>query len=240
MKAGDALESPAGLSGLTVKVLGPPEDEEFLSQMDPPEGQRYLRLNNGQPVIANALKPFLDSWGASPNDAPSNWPTLLPEDLRKIQDRATTPLDGLAFALDQVVNNTSLVTLITYLGQHLLLPGDAQYGNWRYWLEKDGSADILSTVTFYKVSHHGSMNATPKDALERMSDGKFAAMVSTQNTPWPSIPRQPLLDALDRKTGHKVVRSDSIAVAGAPKGPQMSALPAGFSQGEFWYDYVIS
>jgi hypothetical protein len=35
------------------------------------------------------------------------------------------------------------------------------------------------------------------------------------------------------------VRSDSIPVKGAPKGPASTKLPKGFSQGEFWFDYEV-
>ena len=43
-------------------------------------------------------------------------------------------------------------------------------------------------------------------------------------------------------TRNRVVRSDSLALADAPKapkGPELSELPKGFVQGEFWYDYLI-
>ena len=127
-------------------------------------------------------------------------------------------------------------------GRRSLFPEAAQYGNWAAWLEQDGSADILSRIGFLKVAHHGSVNATPKDALEKMSTGKFAAMVSTQRHPWPSIPRGPLMDRLTEQTKKKIVRSDSLSIKNlpnAPKGPAVSKLPAGFVKGDFWYDHFI-
>lgn len=51
------------------------------------------------------------------------------------------------------------------------------------------------------------------------------------------------MDALERRTQHEVVRSDSLAVAGAPrapKGPPMGKLPSGFASGPLFYEYVIS
>jgi len=124
----------------------------------------------------------------------------------------------------------------------LFLPGDAQWGNWKWWLEKDNAADILASVSFLKVAHHGSHNATPKDALERMTKGNFAAMVSTQNVPWDSIPRMPLMKRLAEQTKNRVVRSDSLKLKDrprAPKGPAINKLPQGFREGDFWYDYFI-
>ena len=126
----------------------------------------------------------------------------------------------------------------------MLFPGDAQYGDWAYWYKKTG-ADLLSNICFYKVAHHGSMNATPKGALEEMPQGKFAAMASTQSTPWPSIPEPPLIAAITGRTSGAFVRSDSIPVPGAIAGPKLGALPAGFvegqeSKGEYWMDYSIA
>jgi hypothetical protein len=238
LKAGDTVTAPAALSGLSVQILGPPEDQQFLAKMDPPAGQRYLHLDAGEPVPANAVAPFT-AWQISPGAMPSDWPCLSADDVAKLQGRANAPLDGLAFALDQVLNNTSLVTLFVYQGQHLLFAGDAQYGNWKFWLDQQNSSAILSQVTFYKVAHHGSMNATPKGALEKMRAGSFAAMMSTQTTPWPSIPRLPLVNELEQKTAHKILRSDSIPVAGTPPGPSVAALPPGFRQGEYWYEYSM-
>ena len=88
------------------------------------------------------------------------------------------------------------------------------------------------------MSHHGSVNATPKKALEEMTTGKFAAMLSTQNKPWPSIPEAKLMEALDRKANRRVVRSDSLPVAGAPS-VGMARIPQGFTKGDLWYDYLI-
>jgi hypothetical protein len=126
----------------------------------------------------------------------------------------------------------------------MLFPGDAQYGDWSYWYKKTG-AEVLSDICFYKVSHHGSMNATPKGALEEMPQGKFAAMASTQSKPFPSIPQANLITAIGERTAGAFVRSDSIPVAGAIAGPELGALPANFiagqeSQGEYWFDYTIA
>ena len=145
------------------------------------------------------------------------------------------PMSALALALDKVLNNTSLVVLFHYGEEALLFPGDAQWGNWQSWIEKDGT-DILSNVTFYKVAHHGSVNATPKSALEAMKQKKFAAMASTQSKPWPSIPAPKLVTALNTQTGDQYVQSDSIKVANAPY-KAIPKVPSKFKKGDLWYDY---
>ena len=242
-KAGDALKTLEEVPGLSVRFLGPPTDEKFLAKMDPPAGHSYLRLDGNRIEVMNQLRPFAEKWEIKPNRPEMKSLRLSSTQEGRIQnDVADDSLNGLAFALDKAINNTSLVTLFTFRGQTLLFPGDAQYGNWAAWLAQDGSADILSSVNFLKVAHHGSVNATPTDALEKMATGKFAAMVSTQSTPWPSIPRLPLIDRLKEQTKNKVIRSDSLALANfpkAPKGPAISKMPKGFQKGDFWYDYLI-
>src|SRR2546423_4007546 len=242
LAAGDALKNTAGILGLSASILGPPRDPNFLAAMDPPANQRYLRLEGGRPTPLNELKPFASKWAVKRDQLPPQ-NRLSEDDEKEFQDELASPsLDSLAFALDQAKNNTSLVALLTYRGQQMLFPGDAQWGNWKFWLEQPDADAILSGVTFFKVGHHGSHNATPKSALERMTKGKFAAMVSTQNVPWDSIPRMPLMDRLLEQTNSRTVRSDSLPVEmtpPAPKGPELGDPPKGFVQGEFWYDYLI-
>lgn len=246
LEAGDSLSNPADIPGLSVRVLGPPRDQKFLAKMDPPEDQRYLRLGaGGQTEMANELRPFTQRWLAARDDEQLAHLALSSAEEKKLkQDLTDASLDGLAFALDQAKNNTSLVTLFVFRGQYLLFPGDAQYGNWKFWLDQSEAEDILPRINFLKVAHHGSHNATPKDALERMSEGGFAAMISTQNAPWESIPRIPLVERLSQKTAQRIVRSDWIKVKGAPvlkntPPPVPTTLPKGFVKGDFWFDYLI-
>jgi hypothetical protein len=243
LEAGASLKNPANIAGLSVRVLGPPRDQKFLSKMDPPAGQRYLRATGGHVETVNDLKPFPERWRLESSESALAHLRLSREDRKNLKDELVeASLNGLAFALDQAKNNTSLATLLTFRGQHLLFPGDAQYGNWKFWLDQDDAEALLSSITFFKVAHHGSHNATPKDALERMKTGNFAAMVSTQSVPWESIPRIPLMDRLGEQTKNRVVRSDSLPLKDrpkAPKGPVLKTLPSGFQQGDFWYDYLI-
>lgn len=238
LEAGNTLTDAAGIKGLNVQVLGPPRDEKFLARMDPPKGDRFLKLDsNGKPVEDDAISPFVKKW-----EVPTTFTRLVvlqEEDKKALKDMIDNAT-GLAFALDQAINNTSVVMLLSYRGQNLLFPGDAQYGNWESWMTKPDAESIFQSIDFFKIAHHGSHNATPKSALEKMRDG-FAAMISTQNRPWPSIPFNKMLKRLDEKASG-VVRSDSIVVVNgkknAPKGPALNLTP-GFSLGPFWCDYVL-
>lgn len=248
LNASEFVKNAGGITGLSANILGPPRDEKFLAKMDPPAGQSYLRMDGNQSERLDAVQPFAGRWRLKPSDPRFADKRiahlkLSDEDLKVFRKELASPsLNSLAFALDQAKNNTSLVTLFSFRGQQLLFPGDAQWGNWKFWLDQDDADAILSGITFFKIGHHGSHNSTPRAALEKMSKGKFAAMVSTQSVPWESIPRMPLMDRLGELTKNRVVRSDSLPLAGmtgAPKGPALTEMPKGFVQGEFWYDYLV-
>jgi len=243
LKAEDSLADAAGIGGLAVKFLGPPQDEAYLAQMDPPANQHYIGLAKGAAGEATRIEPFAKSW----RTAATGDLALTKADEKRLEDATASTAEDLAFALDKARNNESVVALFSYQGQTLLFAGDAQYGNWRWWLEHDQPDQILPQLRFLKVAHHGSVNATPKDALEKMTDGNFAAMVSTQSTPWASIPLVPLMARIDQKTKQELVRSDwlHLSNANAPDPsagaapPQPANPPAGFTEGSLWFDYVL-
>ena len=246
LQAGDKPAPPPSLAGLSATVLGPSRDDEFLKKMNPPRSQRYMRLDRGARVLVNGLAPFEAKYRHDARagrklyrfPATSSRGDLSEKDLREL---AAESLDGLAFTLDSIANNTSLVLLFEYRGRRLLFPGDAQWGSWKFWLDRPDSAALLEQVDFLKVAHHGSHNATPRSALEGLRTGAFAAVVSTQSAPFPTIPQPALMKRLGTKTKRRLVRSDSLplaAVPDAPQGPRLKALPRGFSKGELWIDWT--
>ena len=243
LKAGDTVDQPGGMQGFSARILGPPEDQSLISKMDPPGGDHYLHMI-ADVVEGKAIQPF-NRWQLAPESLMSNWPQLDKKILSQLKNSTSFPAREIAFSLDKLLNNTSIVALFSWRGKHLLFPGDAQYGDWISWYKQSG-ADILSDISFYKVAHHGSWNATPKGAVALMPDRAFAAMMSTQSTPWPSIPRPGLETGLMARTGGKVARSDSIPVpVKASKGPSINKLakvfkPGNYAKGEFWIDYTIA
>lgn len=246
LTAGDVLRQPASIRGLVARVLGPPVSESFLAQMDPPAGQHYLRMDGNRVTEDGRVEPFAARWRVPARARELAALRLSKTEQERMREAASEPLDALAFTIDQARNNESVVALLSYGDENLLFAGDAEYGNWRWWIENmEASAELLEQVTFFKVAHHGSINATPPLALESMRDDGFAAMVSTQSKPWKSIPRVPLMQRLAEKTGGRVVRSDWIdlpdAVGPSPgtEPPRPARLPRGFSRHEFWMDYVV-
>lgn len=151
--------------------------------------------------------------------------------------------ESLAMQLDNAVNNTSLVLAFQFKedGKVLLFPGDAQVGNMLSWHqrswtvenEKVTAEDLLNQTVLYKVGHHGSHNATLKEKGLELMNGKdltalipvSKAMAAKQGKKLPNgkragwkMPFFPLLDALNQKTGHRVIQADDGAPTTKPDG----------------------
>ncbi len=234
-----------GIAGLSAEFLAPPRDAAFLSRMNPPADQHFLAAPG---VRADGVHPFPKlEISPDPNDVDykaivtEGQPVLSPETAKALQEIAEAPAERLALALDSVRNNTSLVILFRYQGRALLFPGDAQWGNWQSWIGTDQARQLLSEVDFLKVAHHGSENATPVDVVHALKAAGLAVMVPTQIDPFPTIPRKPLLQELEKHCeGSVAVRSDWIDVQNAPTGPAPKpTFPKGFEPGEVWIDYVF-
>jgi hypothetical protein len=118
-------------------------------------------------------------------------------------------------SLDGVLNNTSVILLFEIGESRLVFPGDAQLENWSYALHECDDAEAirerLADACFYKVGHHGSLNATPKSLWNgfehRDPDSgskRLATMVSTAADKHGSVergtevPRKVLIDELTK------------------------------------------
>jgi beta-lactamase superfamily II metal-dependent hydrolase len=236
-------------TGLSATILGPPKPgaEAFLKLNDLKRGVgQYLGMGGSAGSnVALKLMPFeshfVTTSDAYPSSAFREWVPRLAKgnwdwnarNTKGLESavRAAVPASLFAAAkkIDGALNNQSLVVLFTWKGKKLLFAGDAQAGNWEYWLHdteapvRDPSklrlssigAEILGNLDFYKVGHHGSTNATPISAVEAMGKG-FVSMCSTQEdsygnpTKGTEVPRVPLMDALAAKS--TLVRSDHIAI----------------------------
>jgi hypothetical protein len=84
------------------------------------------------------------------------------------RDRGEALLDFVRSA-DRVINNTSVILLLKIGQKRLLLAGDAQLESWQYALEQAEDATAtrreVAKTDLYKVGHHGSRNATPRELL---------------------------------------------------------------------------
>ena len=271
-QAGDEPNLPSALKGaLSAQILGPsPKDSEGEFAASDNKAEQYLAAVSAKGLPdTSRFSPFDREWPASAADYPPDafrpWrtPAEMQEALHAVQPDT---LAAAADLLDGTLNNQSLVVLFTCKGKKLLFVGDAQWGNWAYWLYGKGvkgkdpgisesARKILGSIDFYKVGHHGSTNATPIPAVGAMPQS-CAAMCSTE-TGFPSkkrtygsiakkteVPRIALMEALEKQTNSRLVRSDWIAVGSAPASPEargeLKALPVNFSQGKIYIDYVFA
>jgi hypothetical protein len=240
LKAGKSFNKVADVAGLSAEILGPPAEKTFLSRMNPPAGQHFL---TGPTDTSGAARPF-PGYELRAADADFQGlvvlkqPVAPEDDIKALKTAAENPASRLALFLDNVRNNTSLVIVFRYKGKALLFPGDAQWGNWQSWIGTDAARQLIAEVDFLKLSHHGSENATPVDVVNALRANGLAAMVSTQVEPFPTIPRIPLLEAVQQHCIDQIlVRSDWVAVADAPKAPKaVPPLPAAFKHGDVWID----
>lgn len=162
----------------------------------------------------------------------------------------------LALRAGDYTNNVSLVLAFDIPGSDrmLLFPGDAQVGNWLSWHTidqwrfRDGAAPIrppaandeqtlmenlLGRVSFYKVGHHGSHNATiAEKGLEAMTREDLVAFVPV-SVPvaqdlmgYCPMPFYPVLRALQKKTKGRVFLPNGQAVAPLPDGATHESLLA--------------
>ncbi|MCA9803862.1 MAG: hypothetical protein KC777_17950 [Cyanobacteria bacterium HKST-UBA02] len=202
------------IPGLIVHVLGPSRDPKVIKHLNPPVIQSYLKLvDEAGSWKDNPIVPFPDGWIIDEEDLATACDEFV------LDDRTKSYLEAfdsdyskiVAASLDKAINGTSLVLIFEFGGALLLFSGDAQWGTWNAALEDEEWRELLSRISFYKVGHHGSHNATPVSFVEEVlnTDGRQCfAMVSTMEMkPWPNIPRLPLLSALADKSV-SIARSD--------------------------------
>ena len=182
------LENPKLLPGVKVWVLGPPtlkeqnirkyakkSDEYWLSCKFWGLQQSAARLSgtsnmfSRQRHYSKRSQPFQTRWFTQQADAA----------LRTNVLRIVT-------ALDSFLNNTSLILLFEVNGKKFLFPGDAQLENWSWALNQPETKKLLRDVDVYKVGHHGSRNATPKQLWnifeKRKSNGRAAVLKTMLST----------------------------------------------------------
>lgn len=167
-----------------------------------------------------------------------------PDGWRRIDDGGLAGAAEFALQLDSDTNNTSLALAFELPdGRVLLFPADAQVGNWESWhADPDGkkrvweaggetvtAEDLLRRTVLYKVGHHGSHNATLRGrGLEMMTDDRLVALVPVdtyvahEKKHWTKMPFGPLMAALRKQTGGRVIVADQ-PVADLPEG----VFPAG-------------
>ena len=153
-----------------------------------------------------------------------------------------------ALQLDGAINNTSLVLAIELeeSGKVLLFPGDAQVGSWLSWHEYEWKVkrglktetvtaeDLLNNTVLYKVSHHGSHNATVKEkGLEMMTHSDLVAMIPEKEKSYNGILYEPLIKRLNELCKGRVIVSADVK---HPPENLVKKRPAGLTESE-WKEF---
>jgi hypothetical protein len=200
------------LPGVKIHVLGPSREREVIRDMDPPKGESFLRMRAS--IDATTSLPRAPFGTEFHHSAYAGGGTFLPTDRDEIKKAGSLTDLAVAVALDKAVNGTSLMLILEVGGTFLLFPGDAQWGTWNAAMEDPEWKQMMKNVAFYKIGHHGSHNATPKDFVDKMMPDGICAMASTLTRKvWPDIPRIPLMDQLVKKKVN-VARSDQPKTIG--------------------------
>ncbi len=212
VKAGDEVD--VGLPGVRVRVLGPPTLEQVpgLQHYASSSAEYWLGLTRDsriQPLVERAGDPAAtDRLVAAPDGFGA--PAWLLDRLRKA---STGQVLAIVDGFDEVLNNTSVVLLVTVGRRTLLLAGDAQVENWSWALDRALAPTkpdtelrrALAGVELYKVGHHGSRNATPKRLYDLWTQAPqprpLVSVMSTcgglyGKTPTTAVPQDKLVTAL--------------------------------------------
>ncbi len=208
LRHGDKTGLETLLPGVKVRVLGPPD----LTQTQNIRRQRSVDRDQFWHFVSRVAAPMPSA--SRPTRAKKARAIPIPANARWFRDRLEhlggQNLLEIVRQLDQQMNNTSLILLFEVKGKKLLFPGDAQMENWNYALteakDSKGTRALLASVDFYKVGHHGSLNATPRkllwEAFEKRKDRKLLTMISTMSgkhgkpAKKTEVPRTTLIKAL--------------------------------------------
>ncbi len=220
VKAGDPVDITTEMPGVKVQVLGPPtisdvptltryakESEEYWLAMAAADGLTELVAQGSPESRAKARKVLADPGGVGA----AEWL------LRQLHERRLAQGLEIVEALDDVLNNTRVILLVTIGSRRLLLPGDAQAENWSLTLDQvEGRkprkrdarlASELSKVDLYKVGHHGSLNATPKRLTRHWeataAPGQVVSLLTTRHGVFDksaegAVPKQELIEGLGK------------------------------------------
>jgi hypothetical protein len=219
VRADQTLETSDLMPGVGIRVLGPPtlENVPDLTRYASSSSDYWLQMTRDgligpvlKPAEADEVHVARETVAAPGGLGSAAW---LVDKMHRASNRQA--MDIVA-GFDEVLNNTSVILLVTVADRSLLLAGDAQVENWSWTLDnalgengKDAVPELrraLADVDVYKVGHHGSRNASPKRlvALWQQERGgrELCSVLSTKHgvfdqTVEGTVPKQDLIDALN-------------------------------------------
>ena len=208
------------LPGVKITVLGPPtlkQSADIQKERSKDVAEFWmLQANAGKRLVAGGQRVFPDAAVLSVTRPPPWARWFIP----RVRAMRANSLLSIVRIMDDAMNNTSVILLFEVNGKSFLFPGDAQIENWEFTLKQAALMKRLANVTFYKVGHHGSRNATPKSLwknfVNRGPEGtadRLRTVMSTMGGKYGKIgegtevPRQTLLRALRAETDFSSTQS---------------------------------
>ncbi|HEX5858051.1 MAG TPA: hypothetical protein VFY91_08080 [Microbacterium sp.] len=220
VRAGDVVDIAQIVPGVRLEALGPPTLEQVpgMRSYASSSAEYWLGLTGADSIRPQLMAPrredaLLEAKETVAQPGGLGRPSWL---LDRLHERGPRQVLDIVEGFDDVLNNTSLVLLLTVGRRTLLLTGDAQVENWSHPLDRAYGANghpkdrslrgRLANVDLYKVGHHGSRNATPRRLVDlwrqqRRSGHPLCSILSTRDGVYGStaegrVPKPDLVDAL--------------------------------------------
>jgi beta-lactamase superfamily II metal-dependent hydrolase len=284
---GEVIKDIKGAEGIKFYILGPPRDEDFkflkieeydeelyhlaatATGTESAESPTERLFGSGISLIKN-VSPFGDEYKMSESERKDFFKLYNSSNYkwRQIETDWLETGNEMAMALNRFTNNTSLAMALEFedSGHVILLPADAQSGNWMSWhkpdvmksLKKKGGKDtneLLDNTIFYKVGHHGSHNGTAsKSGLNKVGDKNLVAFMPLVQDKVPDIwggadnfPDGVLYKFLIEKTKGRLIRTDTGLVTDNNAGGLRNLLSStdknnftkNLKKGSCYYEYTV-
>ena len=250
---GEVIKGIPGTEGIKFFILGPPRDEDMKYFKIPTDDEEMYKnamkaaadksarkkkkesiLDTGVQLEEN-VSPFTSQYYVSDGEKRKFNQRYNSEEYvwRQIETDWLETAASIAMRATRLTNNTSLAMALEFedSGRVVLLPGDAQSGNWMGWHKTDVSESLringgktteqlLNNTVFYKVGHHGSHNGTAsRSGFDHVNGPDVVAMMPLAQDEVPeewggaeNFPAKGLYGVLITKTRGRLIRTDEGVV----------------------------
>jgi beta-lactamase superfamily II metal-dependent hydrolase len=287
---GEVIKDLPGAEGIKFYMLGPPRDKDLKffkieTNSDEMYGLRMMVRSStaDQPdldveetvlqsgmLLEDGASPFSEAFKMKDAGRRKFFAIYNSEKFRWRQIETDWLASGneMALALTRLTNNTSLAMALEFENSEevILLPADAQSGNWMGWhkadvmkaLREKGGKDtdqLLNKTVFMKVGHHGSHNGTASHSgLDKIIGTKLTAFMPLIQDKVPkewggskNFPAKQLYKVLIERTKGRLVRTDEGPVKDAHavqlrndlSKTEKKAWESSFKKGSCYFEFTV-